>query len=281
VTQLDILATGSAFDAIKRTDERGDYWPARELQPLMEYARWDAFGPVVDKARAALALIQGETTASSNFLYVEKVSGARGPAGRDVRLTRFGAYLTAMAGDDTKRAVAEARIYFAVKTREAETGIARIPAQRRELTNRELAQMVIEEADRADRAEAVAARRTEQLAIAAPKADAWEVLAAATGDMSVREAAFVLNRDANISTGQNRLFNTLKDLGWIDKRRVPYASHEKHVRLRVYTYEDRDTGESHTAQQVRVTAEGLRLLHKRLGGAEPLSHLMPLDPPAA
>jgi anti-repressor protein len=107
------------------------------------------------------------------------------------------------------------------------------------------------------------------------------VLASAEGDMSVREAAFVLNRDPMISTGQNRLFNKLKELGWIDRHNVPYAAHERHVRLRVYSYEDRDSGESHTRQQVRVTAEGLRLLHKRLGGTSPLSHLMPVDPPAA
>lgn len=124
-------------------------------------------------------------------------------------------------------------------------------------------------------------RTRAQLAITAPKADAWDTLASAEGDMSVREAAFCLNRDPNISTGQNRLFNTLKEMGWIDKRKVPYASHERHVRLRVYPFEDAVTGEKRTAQQVRVTAEGLRLLHKRLGGMSPLSHLMPVDPPAA
>lgn len=40
-----------------------------------------------------------------------------------------------------------------------------------EITRRELAQMVIEEADRADRAEALAAEHQRRLAIAAPKAD--------------------------------------------------------------------------------------------------------------
>ncbi|MEU6058037.1 RhuM family protein [Streptomyces sp. NPDC047097] len=40
----------------------------------------------------------------------------------DYRLTRFGAYLVAMAGDDTKPAVAQARVYFAVRAREAELG---------------------------------------------------------------------------------------------------------------------------------------------------------------
>lgn len=44
------------------------------------------------------------------------------------RLTRFGACLVAMAGDDTKATVAEARIYFAVKTREAEISQPRVVA---------------------------------------------------------------------------------------------------------------------------------------------------------
>jgi DNA-damage-inducible protein D len=117
------ISNPSPFDAIRRTDERGEYWLARELMPLMQYGRWDSFAVVVGKARASLALVQGEDTAGSNFLDMQKVSG-RGPAGGDVRLTRFGAYLVAMAGDDTKPAVAQARIYFAVKAREAEVAPA-------------------------------------------------------------------------------------------------------------------------------------------------------------
>jgi prophage antirepressor-like protein len=117
----------------------------------------------------------------------------------------------------------------------------------------------------------------EQLAIAAPKASAWDVLASTDGDMSVRRAAFVLNRDPNISTGQNRLFDWMRDNGWVDKRNTPYQSHEKHVRLRIYT------NDGHTKHQVRVTAPGLELLHRRLGGVERLTNLMlvePSDPPA-
>ena len=56
----------------------------------------------------------------------------------DFRLTRFGAYLVAMAGDDTKQAVAEARIYFAVRTREAEQ-----QAVRREPTQLEIARSYV------------------------------------------------------------------------------------------------------------------------------------------
>lgn len=283
MTQLDLLGIESPFDAIKREDEGGEYWTGRDLMPLMDYGRWHEFVAVIEKAMASLAVVQGSSQVPHHFAIQHSDGGRWGNQSLDdYRLTRFGAYLTAMAGDDLKEAVAKARVYFAVRAREAEVSAeVRIPGPRRELTNRELALMVIEEADRADRAEAIAAQRGKQLAIAAPKADAWEVLASAEGDMSVREAAFVLNRDPNISTGQNRLFAKLQELSWIDKRKVPYASHDKHVRLRVYTYDDPVTREPVTRQQVRVTAEGLRLLHKRLGGTSPLSHLMPVDPPAA
>lgn len=114
---------GSPFDQIRHEDAFGrEYWTGREMQPLMEYTQWRDFAAVIEKARASLALVQGDDQAQQNFAEMRKVSGSRGPAGADVRLTRFGAYLTAMAGDDQKQAVAEARIYFAVKTREAELG---------------------------------------------------------------------------------------------------------------------------------------------------------------
>lgn len=119
------------------------------------------------------------------------------------------------------------------------------------------------------------------LEAAAPKAEAWDVLASAEGDYSVRQAAYVLNRDPSISTGQNRLFTWLREARWLDAKNTPYATHERHVRLRVYSYADPRTGEEQTAQQVRITTEGLGLLHRRMGGTEPLTELVPADSPAA
>lgn len=113
----------SPFDKIRHLDAYGrEYWTGREMQPLMQYSQWRDFAGVILKARDSLALVQGEGAAQKNFAEVRKVSGARGPAGADYELTRFGAYLVAMAGDDTKEAVAQARVYFAVRTREAELG---------------------------------------------------------------------------------------------------------------------------------------------------------------
>lgn len=124
-------------------------------------------------------------------------------------------------------------------------------------------------ADEHERAE----RATRELEAAAPKAEAWEVLASAHGDFSVREAAFILNRDPAIDTGQNRLFKLLRDFGLIDRRGIPYAAHERHVRLRARHF-TKPSGDEETAQQVRITAEGLRYLHRRMGGAAPLRTLV-------
>ncbi|MEV1079857.1 RhuM family protein [Streptomyces sp. NPDC050211] len=102
-----------------------EYWLGREMQPLMGYAQWGKFALVIERAKTSLALVQGETAAQNHFSQTGKMVPIGSGAEREVldfRLTRFGAYLTAMAGDDTKEAVALARVYFAVRTREAETG---------------------------------------------------------------------------------------------------------------------------------------------------------------
>lgn len=121
---------------------------------------------------------------------------------------------------------------------------------------------------RAERARAELAET--RVAELAPDAAAWDALAKATGDYSVREAAHILNRDPGISTGQNRLFDTLRDLRMVDGRNTPYAAHADHVRLRTYTYPDRVTGEDTAGHQVRVTVAGLRYLHTKLGGIRPI-----------
>lgn len=114
--------------------------------------------------------------------------------------------------------------------------------------------------------------RDAKLAIAAPKADAWDVLASAEGDYSVREAANILNRDPSIDTGQNRLFKTLRDLGLIDSKDRPYANHSRHVVLRSRSWRTPD-GVEHADDQVRITVDGLRYLRKRLGSTPALPGL--------
>ncbi|MEU0426421.1 RhuM family protein [Streptomyces canus] len=89
----------------------------------MQYSRWEDFAAVIRKARDSLALVQGGDAADHHFGISRSDGGRWGNQQLDdFELTRFGAYLVAMAGDGTKEPVAQARVYFAVRTREAEVG---------------------------------------------------------------------------------------------------------------------------------------------------------------
>ena len=106
-----------------------------------------------------------------------------------------------------------------------------------------------------------------------PPAAAWTAMADAGGDYSLRDAAQILDRDPSIKTGQNRLGQYLRQIGWLDKRGIPYQRHVDLGRItsRVRTYKHPRTGEQMTAEpQVRITVKGLGALHKLLGGTEPL-----------
>jgi DNA-damage-inducible protein D len=265
----EIVHTGSPFDAIRRTDAEGEHWAGRDLMPLMEYGSWQRFAPVIEKAKASLALVQGADVADRNFIRMARVSGARGPAGEDYRLSRFGAYLVAMAGDDTKDAVALARIYFAEKTREAEVrpagNVQEMPTHAQALRG------WAESIERTEAAERHAAELT-------PSAAAWDHLASGDGDWSIGDAAKILSRDPAIATGQNRLCTTLHGWGWIyragdGKWRAKQAQVEcgRLSEVPQSHYHPRTGDLVLDPPQVRVKPKGLVEIHKKLGGTKPLA----------
>lgn len=117
--------------------------------------------------------------------------------------------------------------------------------------------------------------QAERLAIAAPKADAWDVLASAEGDFNVADAAKILSRDPAIKVGRDRLFTLLRNWGWIyrqeaDQRYRVYQSQIETGRLSeipVSHYHPR-TGELVLdPPQVRITVKGLGEIRRRLAGA--------------
>lgn len=164
MSSMDFFGAGdtSPFDAIRRTDEHGESWSARELQPRLEYDSWRRLEDAIDRARISCANAGHDADQHLCRVRQDRGSSPNGYDRDDYRLTRFGAYLLAMNGDVRKPAVAAAQTYFAVKTRQAET---QIPAQRLELSNREMALMILAEADRADAAELRAATATEERAV--------------------------------------------------------------------------------------------------------------------
>jgi len=133
------------------------------------------------------------------------------------------------------------------------------------LTNRELALMVIAEADRAELAE----RRVAELA---PAAESWETLAAANGDYSVADAAKVLSRDPDIQIGRDRLFTVMHKLGWT------YRAGDGRWRIKQTAVETGRLSELPSSHyhprtgelvleppQVRVTVKGVHDLRRALG----------------
>lgn len=123
-----------------------------------------------------------------------------------------------------------------------------------------LARWVIEAEDRAKAAEA-------HVALLEPPARAWASLADAAGDYSLRDAAQILSRDHGVETGQNRLMDTLRDWGWVDRKDIPYQRVVDlgYVRARPRTYEQTRTNVRVLAKpQIRVTAKGLEKILARL-----------------
>lgn len=136
-------------------------------------------------------------------------------------------------------------------------------------TMAEALRLAADQCDRADMAEA-------KVAELAPAAAAWETLASAEGDYSVGDSAKILSRDPAIKIGQNRLFKFMGAEGWLFRGRgdnawrVSQRAIERLVASEIpQTHYHPRTGELIVdPPQVRVTAKGLRELHRLLGGAQ-------------
>lgn len=110
------------FEDIKHLDSSGkEYWEARELQVALEYAKWQKFLNVINKAIIACKnsglnpdeqLIQvGKLSERANNTKVQIV---------DYRLTRYACYLIVQNSDPNKEVVALGQTYFAIQTRKQE-----------------------------------------------------------------------------------------------------------------------------------------------------------------
>lgn len=96
-------------------------WSARDLQEILNYAKWDNFLKVIDKAKKS-AENAGEDI-QNHFADIGKMvilgSGSEREIS-DLALTRYACYLIAQNGDSSKSEIAFAQTYFAVQTRKQE-----------------------------------------------------------------------------------------------------------------------------------------------------------------
>jgi anti-repressor protein len=123
-----------------------------------------------------------------------------------------------------------------------------------------------------------------QVAVLEPRAQAWDTLASAEGDFSVRDAAKILSRDPLVRLGERRLFTLLGSWGWLyrqqtDRRwRVMQTAVEagRLSEIPASHYHPRSGDLVLDPPQVRVTAKGLLDPHRRLGGKGPLPIEQPL-----
>jgi DNA-damage-inducible protein D len=160
-------------------------WSARDLQQLMGYDQWRRFEEVIERAKEAVQA--SGFNHHDHFATSGKVMNG-GRWGRqqvkDYRLTRFGAYHIALAGDGRKPEVAAAKTYFAVKTREAELATPTVPDSPE-------AHLALAQSYLAAATELVATKK--ELEVAKPKANKWDQFMNSEGLIGMTAIADMLN----------------------------------------------------------------------------------------
>ncbi|MFD4830200.1 phage antirepressor KilAC domain-containing protein [Streptomyces uncialis] len=253
----------SPFEHLKQVrDDGSEFWSARDLQPTMAYDRWERFEGAIE--RAVLAADNSGASPKDHFRGAAKMVPLGSGAVRavvDWELSRYAAYLVAMNGDPRKQEIAAAQTYFAVQTRRAETAVPTAA-----MTKLDALRAAIE----SEEARLVAEARVAELE---PAAQSWSVLATASGDYAVADAAKILCRDPHITTGRDRLFRYLREQRWTyvqssdgRPRAMQYAVDHGWLSELPQSHHHPRTGELVlSAPQLRVTVKGLNELHKRLG----------------
>ncbi|KJS16936.1 MAG: damage-inducible protein D [Peptococcaceae bacterium BRH_c4b] len=114
--------SNKTFEEIKHINEYGaEYWLARELAPVLEYARWENFYKVLEKAKEACE--NSNINVVDHFREVTKMVDIGSNTQREIReieLSRYACYLIVQNADPRKKVVALGQTYFAVQTRRQE-----------------------------------------------------------------------------------------------------------------------------------------------------------------
>ncbi len=107
------------FEQIKETDDNGnEFWGARKLSKILDYAEFRNFIPVIERAKEACRN-SGQNPLYHFVDYHEMIELGKG-AKKDfqsVKLSRYACYLIVQNADPGKEIVALGQTYFAVQTR--------------------------------------------------------------------------------------------------------------------------------------------------------------------
>lgn len=139
---MNRIQPANGFEAIRHIDEEdNEYWLAREIAPLLGYAQFRNFQPVIEKAHEACR--NSQQPAADHFADIRKMVEIGSGAYReveDVQLSRYACYLIVQNADPAKPIVAFGQTYFALQTRRQELGDAerfgKLPEDERRLAIR-------------------------------------------------------------------------------------------------------------------------------------------------
>ena len=112
----------SPFEQIRQmTEDRNEFWSARDLMVILGYAKWQRFREAIQ--RAIIACQKSGQATADHFTGTGKMvrvgSGARRNI-EDFHLSRYACYLIIQNADPEKEIVALGQTYFAVQTRRQE-----------------------------------------------------------------------------------------------------------------------------------------------------------------
>ncbi len=113
-----------AFESIRQhTAEGREFWSARDLLPLLEYASWSKFKAVIKKSITSCNT--SNIPHQNHFSQVGKMVTIGSGAKRDIvdydyHLSRYACYLIVQNGDPSKPVIAQGQTYFAMQTRRQE-----------------------------------------------------------------------------------------------------------------------------------------------------------------
>jgi DNA-damage-inducible protein D len=110
------------FENIKQTtDDSSEFWMARKLGKILDYAEYRNFLPVIEKAKKACSN-SGQHVADHFVEMHEMIEIGKGGTRKmpSYALSRYACYLIVQNGDPSKPVIADGQTYFAIQTRRQE-----------------------------------------------------------------------------------------------------------------------------------------------------------------